>query len=88
MPQLLPAFHNTDDGSLSLVLPVLGHTFKGLFLLFFRFFELDLVDFDAKLGLREVPVHAEVICREDVFPLRLLLEDAVFSTREGLEGAD
>jgi len=88
MPQLLPTFHNTDDGSLSLVLPVLSHTFKGLFLLLFRFFELDLIDFDAKLGFREEPVHAEDICREDVLSFRLLQEDAVFSTREGLKSAD
>jgi len=38
-----------------------------LFVLFFRLFELDLVDFDAVFGVREVRVEGEGVGWGDVF---------------------
>jgi hypothetical protein len=38
-----------------------------LLVLFFGFLELDLVDFDAVFGVREVRVEGEGVCGRDVF---------------------
>lgn len=53
----------------------------------FGLLQLDLVDFDAEFRIGETKVHAEGICRLDIFPLWMFRQRSVFSTSKGLEGA-
>jgi hypothetical protein len=55
--------------------------------LFFGLFELDLVDFDAVFGVREVRVEGEGVGGGDVFAFGVFGEGTEFGAGEGLEGA-
>jgi len=58
-----------------------------LLIFFFGFFELDLVDFDAVFGVREVWVEGEGVGRRYVFAFGVFGQGTEFGAGEGLEGA-
>lgn len=67
MRDLLATLQNPYNRRLAFEVAVLGDADVGFFVLFFRFFELDLVDFDAVFGVLEVWVDGEGVCFVDVF---------------------
>lgn len=66
----LAGLHDPDNGSLGFVIAVRRDSFVGFFILLFRFFRLDLVDFDADLGIGEILVYREQIAVVDLFASR------------------
>ncbi len=80
----LPALHDAHNGRLRLVMPVRGNTLVRFLVLFFGLFELDLVDLDPVLGVREAVVDGEPIVFADISPFRCFTEYSVFGTCEGL----
>jgi hypothetical protein len=63
----LAGFHDPHNRGLGFEVAVLGHAHVRLFVLFLGLFELDLVDFDAVFGVREVRVEGEGVGGRDVF---------------------
>jgi hypothetical protein len=61
MTNSLPALHNPHNRRLSLEIAIFGHTHVRLFVFFFGFLELDLVDLDAVFGVCEVGVESESV---------------------------
>lgn len=53
----------------------------------YRFLHLDLVDFYAEQFVFKIIVEIETISIFHVFPSRVLVEDACFSTGQGLQSA-
>ena len=52
----LPALHNPHNGRLGLVMSVSSNPLVRFLILLFGLFELDLVDLDSVLGVREAVV--------------------------------
>lgn len=53
----------------------------------FGLLELDLVDFDAHLGVREIRVEGKCVVVVDISALWTLGQDSVFGAGQGLEGS-
>jgi hypothetical protein len=87
MPNRLATLHDPHNRRLGLEIPVFGNTHVSFFVFFFGFFELDLVDFDAVFGVREVGVEGEGVGGRDFFAFGVFGEGAQFCAREGLKGA-
>lgn len=52
---------------------------------FYRFLHLDLIDLDAEQLVFKIIVEIKTISILHVFPTRILVEDACFSTGQGLQ---
>ena len=70
----LSTLENANDSSLALEVAVLGNAGMSFLILFFRLFELDLVDLDTVLGMLEVRVDRERVGFIDVSASRMLRE--------------
>lgn len=84
MGDSLPALHDPHNGRLRLVMSVRGNPLVRFLVLFFRLFELDLVDFDSVLWVCEAVVDGELVVFANVSPLRCFAQDSVFGACEGL----
>lgn len=87
MADRLTALHDSDDSGLTLEVPILGDTDVRLLVLLLGLLELDLVDLDTVLGVREVAVDGECVGRIDLFAFRVLCQWAEFGAGERLEGS-
>lgn len=76
----LSALHNPHNGRLRLVMPVRGNTLVRFLIFLFGLFELDLVDLDPVLGVREAVVDGESIVLANTSAFRRFTEDSVFGT--------
>lgn len=74
------SFHYSNDGRLSLVVSVSCNTLMRLFIFFFGFLGLDLVDLDTIFRIRKVRINREGIVIVDIFSLWRLTEHPVFGT--------
>lgn len=72
MRNRLPALHDADNRSLGFIVSIRGDSLMGLLILLLRLFSLNLVYFDAILGVREVEVHNERVAGVNVFAFRVL----------------
>jgi hypothetical protein len=72
MTDRLPALQDPDYSGLALEVPILRNPDVGLFIFFLGFFELDLVDFDAVLRVREVGIDGESVGVVDFLAARVL----------------
>lgn len=68
----LPRLHDANYGSLAFKIAVLGHTHVRLLVLLLGLFELNLVDLDAVLCVREFGIDCESVRRVDVAAFRIL----------------
>lgn len=73
MWQDFPHFHDPNNGSINLILPVLEYSFLCLLLLFTRFLHLDLVNSDAEELIGELLVVKEFIIIMDILASRVFL---------------
>ena len=87
MRDRLAALHDAHDGGLGLELPVRGDAGVRGPVLRFRLLGLDLVDLDAVFGMSEGVVDREGVRVVDFFALRVLAQNTVTCTGEGLERA-
>ena len=62
----LARLHDSDDGGLRLVIAICGDAFVRLFVLFFGFLGLDLIDLDAVFRVGEILVQGECVGVGDV----------------------
>lgn len=53
---------------------------------FYRFFHLNLIDFDAKQLVFKIVVEIETVSVLHIFPSRILVKDTCFPTGQGLQG--
>ena len=83
----LSALHDSDNRRLGLELSVCGNALVRFFVLGFGLAGLDLVDFDAILGMRERGISGEGVGGVDIFTFRRFREDTVTRAGEGLERA-
>lgn len=77
MRNRLATLHDTHNRRLRLVVAIRRDSFVGRLVLFFGFFELDLVDFDAHFGVLEGAVVGEFVGVVDVFAFGFLGEDSI-----------
>lgn len=77
MRNRLATLHDTHNCRLRLVVPIRRDSFVGRLVFLLGFFELDLVDFDAHLGVLESAVVRELVRVIDVFAFGLLGEYSI-----------
>lgn len=82
------ALHNAHDGGLSFKVAIGRDSLMRDLGFLFRFLQLDLVDLDTLLLVRETGIVREVICFVHVLAFGGLDEDSVLGTRERLKGSD
>ena len=70
----LATLENSHNGGLTLEVAVFGNTDMSLFVFFFRFLQLHLIDLDAVFGMLEVHIYRESVCFVDVFAPRVFRE--------------
>lgn len=87
MRNLLATLHDSNNRRLRFQMSICSDTFVRLFVFFFRLFELDLVDLDPHLDVREVLVIAEDVGFGDGFRFGSFGKDTVATAGEGLERA-
>ena len=86
MRNRLAALHDAHNRRLALEITVLSDADMCFLVLLFSLLELDLVDFDAILGVREVGVDAEGVCGVDFAAAGSFEEGLEFGACEGLKG--
>lgn len=74
MRNQLATLEDANDCGLALEVAVFGDADVSLLILFFRLFELDLIDLDAIFGMLEVRVDRECVCFVDVSAFWMLRE--------------
>ncbi len=84
MTDPFPRFENSDNGGLRLVIAVGSDTFVCLLVLGCCFLELDCVDLDTVLGVRERGVESEGVCLVDLSAFGMLGQWPDFCAGEGL----
>jgi hypothetical protein len=77
MRNRLATLHDTHNRRLRLVVSVRRDSFVGRLVFFLGFFELDLVDFDAHLGVLEGAVVGEFVGVVDILAFGFLGEDSI-----------
>lgn len=80
----LSALHDSDYSSLGFEVAVRCNAFVGLFVFFFGFFGLDLVDLDPILGIRKVGIDNKCIVIIHLLSFWRFCENPIFCTSEGL----
>ena len=83
----LAALHNPHNRCLRLVFPIRLHPLVSRLVLLFRLLELDLVDLDTHLGVREFDVERKCVTVADFLALWILGYDTVLCAGEGLQSA-
>lgn len=81
----LAAFHDPHDRRLRLIVSVRRDPLVCGLVLLLGLLQLDLVDLDPHLRVRECRVIRKDICWIDVFALGLLGEHPIFGARQGLQ---
>lgn len=81
----LATLHDPDDRCLGLVMPVGSHALVCGLVLLLGLFQLDLINFDPHLGVREPGIVREFVRDIDIPAFRLLAEDAVFGACQRLK---
>jgi len=87
VPYRSPTLHDSNDRCLGLIVPICYDPLMGLFVLFFSFLELDLIDLYSVLRIGKAVIDREPVVVADVSPLRSLTENAVSCASEGLQRA-
>lgn len=82
------ALHNPHDGGLSLEVAIGRDSLMRNLCFLLRFLQLNLVDLDTLLLVRETGIIREVVCFVHVLAFGGLDEDSVLGTCKRLKGSD
>lgn len=83
----LAALHDSHNGRLCFEVPVCGDTLVRRLVLLLGLLQLDLVDFDAHLGVREPRIVGERVGRVDILAFGVLRQDTILGAGKRLQGS-